>query len=116
MDIFNSPCLICSIPKQRVHVQATLVERVVDTTGAGDAFSGSLAFFYAGLQSHAAHAESREIVFPLLVEAARRACFVAAVSVTRAGTQSSYPMRGELPAALFDFATPKVDLPARVVQ
>lgn len=58
-------------------------ERVeaVDTTGAGDAFVGSLAFFLArGLD---------------LADAARRANRVAAVSVRSPGTQTSFPRAAE---------------------
>jgi ribokinase len=54
-----------------VHVQA------VDTTGAGDAFIGSFAVFLA---------QGSE-----LREAVRKANAVAALSVTRAGTQTSFP-------------------------
>ena len=56
----------------------------IDTTGAGDCFLGSLAFLLArgaGLR-----------------EAATRAAAVAALSVQRPGTQSSYPLAAELPA------------------
>jgi ribokinase len=54
----------------------------VDTSGAGDAFTGALAVFLA---------EGCPIR-----EAARRAQHAAALSVTRAGTQSSFPTRAEL--------------------
>ncbi|MEU4674220.1 ribokinase [Amycolatopsis sp. NPDC023774] len=54
----------------------------VDTTGAGDAFAGALA---------AALAEGVD-----LVDAARRAVKVAAISVTRPGAQPSYPTSDEL--------------------
>lgn len=60
-------------------------ERVdaVDTTGAGDAFVGSLAYLVArGLP---------------LVEASARACRVAALSVQKHGTQTSFPSAAELP-------------------
>jgi ribokinase len=57
--------------------------RAVDTTGAGDAFCGALA---------QALAEGAE-----LVEAARWAVRVAAVSVTRIGAQGGLPRREELP-------------------
>lgn len=58
----------------------------VDTTGAGDAFVGSLAFFLAGgLELH---------------DAVGRAVQIAAVSVQTAGAQASYPHREQLPAAL----------------
>jgi ribokinase len=55
----------------------------VDTTGAGDAFVGSLAFLVARGTP--------------LVEAAARACRVAALSVQRQGTQTSFPSADELP-------------------
>jgi ribokinase len=54
----------------------------VDTSGAGDAFCGALV---------AALAEGT----PLL-DAARKANIVAALSVTRPGTQASYPRRSEI--------------------
>jgi ribokinase len=57
----------------------------VDTTGAGDAFCGALA------QALADGAD--------LVEAARWAVRVAAVSVTRVGAQSAMPRREDVPAA-----------------
>jgi ribokinase len=61
----------------------------VDTTGAGDAFVGSLAFFMSeGLD---------------LEEAVTRANQVAAVSVQGLGTQTSFPDRKDLPEALFKF-------------
>jgi ribokinase len=60
--------------------------RAVDPTGAGDAFIGSLAVFLAeGVQ---------------LTEAVRRANAAAALSVTRLGTQTAYPRRGEVEALL----------------
>ncbi len=56
--------------------------RAVDTTGAGDAYVGSLAYFLAaGLT---------------LTEAARRAGAVATRSVLKSGTQTSFPDRAEL--------------------
>ncbi|GAB2763558.1 ribokinase [Amycolatopsis magusensis] len=54
----------------------------VDTTGAGDAFTGALA---ASLAEGAT-----------LVDAARLAVKVAAISVTRSGAQPSYPRAGEI--------------------
>ena len=63
------------------HIPATPV-RAVDASGAGDAFIGSLAvFLLEGLP---------------LQEAARRANRVAAMSVTRPGTQASFPTRREI--------------------
>ncbi len=67
-------------------IETLLAPRVeaVDTTGAGDAFIGSLAFFLARGEG--------------LVSAARRATRIASVSVRFAGTQTSYPRATELPA------------------
>jgi len=67
------------------HVPAPKVQ-AVDTTGAGDAFMGSLAYFLA-------------LGAPLL-EAMRRASQIAAISVQAPGTQSSFPTAADLPAAL----------------
>jgi ribokinase len=68
-------------PEQEVVVPAPVV-KAVDTTGAGDAFIGSLAFDLArGCD---------------LVLAAERACRVAAISVQFPGTQTSYPRAKEL--------------------
>ena len=61
------------------------VESVVDTTGAGDAFTGALIFFLV---------EKAELD---VGEAIRRACYVASISVQKEGTQSSYPVREDLP-------------------
>lgn len=63
------------------HVPAVSVA-AVDPTGAGDAFIGSLAVFWA---------EGRS-----LAEAARLATRAAALSVTRPGTQTSFPSRAEV--------------------
>jgi ribokinase len=60
--------------------------QAVDTTGAGDAFVGSLAYFLA--QGRA------------LVDAAERANRIAAVSVQGRGTQTSFPAAGDLPPEL----------------
>jgi ribokinase len=58
----------------------------VDTTGAGDAFIGSLAVFLA---------EGRP-----MRDAVHRANAVAALSVTRAGAQGSFPSQLEVAAFL----------------
>jgi ribokinase len=60
----------------------------VDTTGAGDAFVGSLAYFLAQGRS--------------LVDAAARANRIAAVSVLGRGTQTSFPAAADLPAELLE--------------
>ena len=56
--------------------------KAVDTTAAGDVFNGALAV---------AIAEGRP-----LVEAVRFACKASAISVGRAGAQSSVPYRNEV--------------------
>lgn len=66
-----------------MHVPAVTVH-AVDTTGAGDTFT-------AGLAVALAEGES-------LRDAARRASVVAALSVTRAGTQAAFPSRSEVDA------------------
>ena len=62
--------------------------QAVDTTGAGDAFVGSLAHFLAGDVA--------------LRDAAAKACAVATRSVTKKGTQTSFPDASELPAELLE--------------
>ena len=71
--------------EQSVHVPTYKV-KVVETTGAGDAFNGSFAV---------AIGEGRSPV-----EAARFGCAAAALSVTKAGTAPSMPMRGEIEAMM----------------
>jgi ribokinase len=68
------------------HVPAIEAGPVVETTGAGDAFNGGFAI---GLS------ESMDIV-----AAARFACAVAGISVTRPGTAPSMPKRSEVEALL----------------
>jgi ribokinase len=69
--------------QRAVHIAAPQV-KAVDTTGAGDAFIGSLAVYLAeGVP---------------LEQAVRRANTVAALSTTRPGTQSSFPTRVEADA------------------
>jgi ribokinase len=70
----------------RQHVAAIDAGPVLETTGAGDAFSGGLAV---------ALAEGRDIV-----DAVRFGCAVAGISVTRAGTAPSMPHRQEVDAFL----------------
>jgi ribokinase len=62
--------------------------KALDTTGAGDAFVGSLAYFLASGQS--------------LTEAIKRANRIAAVSVQSSGTQTSFPEAKDLPPEIFD--------------
>jgi len=67
------------------HGEAGKVEKVVDTTGAGDSFIGSLSVFLLKLGALESE-ESRK-------EALKRANAVAAISVQAKGTQSSYPQK-----------------------
>lgn len=67
-------------------VKCPTVERVVDTSGAGDCLLGSLAAYWG-----------RDMA---LEEAVGKACAVASLSVQRPGTQTSYPRAEELPAEL----------------
>lgn len=70
---------------ETIHVPAS-PSKPVDTTGAGDAYVGSLAYFWAaGLP---------------LAEAMRRASIVAAKSVELPGTQTSFPEAADLPPEL----------------
>lgn len=72
--------------ERTLHVP-TMAVQAVDTTGAGDAFCGSLAYFLAAGQS--------------IERAMAHANHVAATSVQKAGTQSSFPERASLPSAFF---------------
>ncbi|WP_434451999.1 ribokinase [Lentzea sp. E54] len=69
-------------PSGIVEVPSVEVDEVVDTTGAGDAFAGALS-------ARLAEGDS-------LVQAARYAVKVAALSVTKAGAQPSYPTAAEV--------------------
>jgi ribokinase len=73
-------------PDDLVHVPAEHV-KAVDTTGAGDCYLGSLAYFLASGTS--------------LTGAMERAARVASISVQKYGTQSSFPAVGDLPSVLF---------------
>lgn len=67
------------------HVPAPQV-KAIDTTGAGDAFCGSLAYFLA-----------RGAALPDAMDRANR---IAAISVQAPGTQTSFPKAADLPAGL----------------
>ena len=69
-----------------IHVASERVQ-ALDTTGAGDSFVGSLAYFLALGKS--------------MSDAMARANRIAAVSVQSAGTQTSFPSADELPDELF---------------
>jgi ribokinase len=68
------------------HVDAERV-KAFDTTGAGDAFVGSLAYFLA-----------RKVA---LLDAVQRACRIATKSVMKAGTQTSFPSAEEVSDILY---------------
>ncbi len=69
------------------HVSALAADPVVDTTGAGDAFVGAFATGLAvGLDP---------------VDAAQLGCVAGSLSVRRAGTQRSFPSRGEIEDELY---------------
>ncbi|CAG0917295.1 unnamed protein product [Notodromas monacha] len=69
---------------QFVHVPTDPV-KAVDTTGAGDAFCGALAFFWA---------KYPDLPVETIV---KKCCDVATMSVLKPGTQASFPSREELP-------------------
>jgi ribokinase len=79
-------CLVVT-PQSATHVPVEPV-RAIDTTGAGDAFVGSLAYFLAAGRP--------------LVDAAELANRIAAVSVQGRGTQTSFPTAAALPAGILD--------------
>lgn len=61
--------------------------KAVDTTGAGDCFVGSMTYFLNRGEN--------------LVNACKKANECAAISVTRKGTQMSYPVPSELPSGVY---------------
>ncbi|XP_065314697.1 ribokinase-like isoform X2 [Gordionus sp. m RMFG-2023] len=70
------------------HVVAPKVD-AIDTSGAGDSFLGSLAFYCAMYPSLDLH------------QMINRACFISSQTVKHRGTQSSYLTKNELPQFLF---------------
>lgn len=68
------------------HVPCKKVD-VVDTTGAGDCYLGTLAYFLSRGDD--------------LKDAMKKAGEVATISVQKPGTQASYPSREEVPQNLF---------------
>jgi ribokinase len=73
--------------RQTEHIPAEEVN-TLDSTGAGDAFIGSLAYYVAAGKT--------------LPEAVRRANGIAAISVQASGTQSSFPNAADLPAGFLE--------------
>ena len=83
-------CLV--VAKNRAKPIPTPKVEAIDTTGAGDCFVGSLAFFLAAGKS--------------MEDAIERANKIASVSVRSQGTQSSFPNAADLgPGILDDIAT-----------
>ncbi|KHJ46097.1 putative ribokinase [Trichuris suis] len=82
-------CAFATQDNKNVSYIAAQRVKAVDTTGAGDAFLGSLAFFTAKY----AHLS--------LEERLRRSCALASLSVERPGTMTSYLHRSELPEHFF---------------
>nr|CDS32989.1 ribokinase [Hymenolepis microstoma] len=72
------------------HIRCPIYSKVVDTTGAGDCFAGSLAFYMARYPNIT------------IVEKLRRSVWIASQSVLRHGTQASFHGRNELPKELFE--------------
>jgi len=74
--------------EKSTHVPAQkLSEPVRDTSGAGDCFLGSFAYFLSSGFD--------------IETSMKKASYIAGISVTRLGTQSSYPSKDELPLDLF---------------
>lgn len=72
-----------------VAIPADAVERVIDTTGAGDAFVGALAFYLCHFP---------DLKLPELI---RRSGSIASISVQGEGTQTSFPFKKDLPDHFF---------------
>ena len=82
----SGSAVLDSTMKTAVHIPAISVPKsdVVDTTGAGDCFAGSLCYFIStGLS---------------LIDAVKKATYCAGLSVQKKGTQSSYPSKSDLPS------------------
>uniref|UniRef100_A0A5S6QUT3 Ribokinase n=1 Tax=Trichuris muris TaxID=70415 RepID=A0A5S6QUT3_TRIMR len=82
-------CAFASKDDHRVRFIAAQPTKAVDTTGAGDAFLGSLAFFTA------------KYVHLSMEERLRRSSVLASLSVEHPGTMTSYLPRRDLPQDLF---------------
>lgn len=72
-----------------IHVPVPNQIEPVDTTGAGDSFMGSLAFYLVN--------------YPQMniEDVIKRCNYIASNAVTKQGTQDSYPFRNDLPVELF---------------
>jgi len=75
--------------EKSTHVPADIpADPVIDTTGAGDCYLGSFAYFFASGES--------------IESSMCKASYIAGVSVSRLGTQTSYPTKDQLPQKLFE--------------
>ena len=72
-----------------IWIKAEKADKVVDTTGAGDSFVGTMSYYLA----YHPELEMKEMV--------KRSCAVATISVQKEGTQTSFPYKHELPASKF---------------
>lgn len=89
LTLGSNGCLLIEGEGPSTHIPATKVEKVVDTTGAGDSYLGALAHFLAlGAELKVAMAKANQ---------------VAGMSVQKRGTQSSYPSPADLPVDFFSF-------------
>merc|ERR1712241_255197 len=70
-------------------VKAEKVDKVVDTTGAGDSFVGSMSYYLA----YHPDLDMSEMI--------RRSCDIASISVQKEGTQTSFPYRKNLSSDKF---------------
>ncbi|XP_061174784.1 ribokinase-like [Saccostrea echinata] len=84
----NGAVVMSKGDKEAVHIPSPQVQ-AVDTTGAGDAFCGSLAVFLATKPELG------------LTESVYRANRIAGITVQSPGTQTSYPQWKDLPPELF---------------
>ena len=93
-------------------ISSPKVSKVIDTTGAGDAFSGSFAYFYAYLYKNKTMKNTTtissdkqvtnvELDWNIVVQAAKRAVYIASLTVMKKGTQSSYVKRDEVSQELW---------------
>mmetsp|Transcript_6418 Transcript_6418/g.10749 ORF Transcript_6418/g.10749 Transcript_6418/m.10749 type:complete len:117 (+) Transcript_6418:588-938(+) len=80
-------CLLITKSSENIFVEGKKVN-AIDTSGAGDSFIGAFAYFYSKGDD--------------LQQSMEKANYVAAQSVTKKGTQSSYSSRENLPKEFFE--------------
>ncbi|KAF4598360.1 Ribokinase [Pleurotus pulmonarius] len=101
---YRSTNIICTLGAKGVFARtphgtialpaASLQGPVIDTTGAGDCFTG---FFVAGLMEHSVSKASTTLSLPELEAILRTSVEASAICVQRRGTIESIPTRNELP-------------------